>query len=390
MTKPLEDLRKIKIFEELPEEDLAAMAGYCLPVHFESNSIIAHQDYQADKLFALISGEVGIWVDHETEKADLLAIQKAPCLVGEMSVVDELPRSATIVSRTPVSGYSMDARSFRNLVLERGHVALSLMKGFSLLVRSSNNSFVSELRQRNAELEKTNRELRNAHRRLIRQERLSSLGRFSSMIIHDLRNPLSVIKGYADMLEYKLSDSSAELQKYASQIRRETGRLAGLISEWLDYSRGELRLAYTAVRIEELFSRLKENVNPLLRARGVKLILDCQCDAVVMLDAERMLRVLINLVDNACKASHSGDSVTVTSRIEADQLVIDVKDIGRGMDQEALAHVFDPFFSTSERGGTGLGMHIVKTVVEAHEGRIEIESEPGAGTEIRIVLPLRM
>ncbi|PIE04855.1 MAG: hypothetical protein CSA76_02050 [Spirochaetales bacterium] len=353
MAGTIDALRKIPVFSELSEDDLSALAGICHPTHYAQNSIIAHQGYHAENLFALTAGSVGIWVDYETKDADLLAVQEAPCLVGEMSVVDQLPRSATIVTGPPVAGYAIEAEAFKELLKVRGGVALALMKGISRLVRNSNNSFVSELRQRNLELENTNEELRNAHKRLIRQERLSSLGRFSSMIIHDLRNPLSVIKGYADMLDYKLDETQADLKKYTAQIRRETHRLTGLISEWLDYSRP----CYTGV---------------------------------IMLDAERMLRVLINLVDNARKACKKGDSVTVSAVENADRLLIVVKDTGRGISEEELNHVFEPFYSSAEGGGTGLGMHIVKTIVEAHEGSVSIASTEGTGTEVTISLPLRM
>lgn len=390
MAGTIDALRKIPVFSELSEDDLSALAGICHPTHYAQNSIIAHQGYHAENLFALTAGSVGIWVDYETKDADLLAVQEAPCLVGEMSVVDQLPRSATIVTGPPVAGYAIEAEAFKELLKVRGGVALALMKGISRLVRNSNNSFVSELRQRNLELENTNEELRNAHKRLIRQERLSSLGRFSSMIIHDLRNPLSVIKGYADMLDYKLDETQADLKKYTAQIRRETHRLTGLISEWLDYSRGEIRLAYTAVKIDDLCAQLKEHIGPRLSSRGIELIFAPCYTGVIMLDAERMLRVLINLVDNARKACKKGDSVTVSAVENADRLLIVVKDTGRGISEEELNHVFEPFYSSAEGGGTGLGMHIVKTIVEAHEGSVSIASTEGTGTEVTISLPLRM
>ncbi len=369
---------------------MSAIAEICNPVHYEPNSVIAHQGEHAEYVFALRAGSVGIWVDYETDNSDLIAVQQAPCLVGEMSVVDRLPRSATIVTGSPVAGYTIDADSFMGLLQERGGVTLSLMTGISRLVRNSNNSFVNELRQRNKELERTNTELISAQKRLIRQERLSSLGRFSSMIIHDLRNPLSVIKGYADLLDYKLDDSKSDMKKYTSHIRRETNRLTGLINEWLDYSRGEIRLAYSAVSIKDLFTQLKENTASRLSSKGVGFLLECSYSGVVMLDSERMLRVLINLVDNAQKACRKGDKVKVSASLESDRLILCVQDTGRGMNKKALNHIFEPFYSSAEGGGTGLGMHIVKTVVEAHEGYVSVMSREGKGTKISISLPLRM
>ena len=384
------ELKTIDTFAELSVSDLTALAEISRPAQFSTRSIIVREGFDADSLFAIISGSVGIWVDYDTGKADLLAIQEAPCLVGEMSVADQLPRSATIVAGSPVAGYRIDAESFRELLEQRGSVALSLMKGISRLVRSSNDSFVSELRAQNEELMKTNEELREAHRQLVRQERLSSLGKFSSMIIHDLRNPLSVIKGYADLLELRLEGQSEDLHKYASQIRRETIRLSGLTSEWLDYSRGEIRLAYTPVTMEELFKQLKGNVEARLSAKDLNVTWNIGFKGTALLDMDRMIRVLVNLSDNACKACRRGGSIDISATEKNEHLLLSIKDDGVGMDQETLNHVFEPFYSTSDRGGTGLGMHIVKTVVEAHDGVVDITSEPGIGTEITISLPLRL
>jgi len=384
----IKSLRRIDTLSELSESDLIALAGICVPAQYPARSVIAREGLDAESLFALISGTVGIWIDYDTEKVDLLAIREAPCLVGEMSVADELPRSATIVAGSPIDGYSIEANYFRKLLAERGSIALALMKGISRIVRSSNDAFISELRERNERLMETNKELREVHQQLVRQERLSNLGKFSSMIIHDLRNPLSVIKGYADLLELKLNGKSYTLHKYASQIRRETSRLTGLTGELLDYSRGETRLMYSPVTVEALFKQLKEDIETRLAAKDINLTWDNRFKGIVLLDSNRINRVLINLLDNAQKACERKGEIEVSARESEKELILRIKDNGRGMDESTLQHVFEPFYSTSDRGGTGLGMHIVKTVVEAHKGTIDIASKAGVGTQIDIRLPL--
>lgn len=384
------ELKKIDIFAELSDDDLTALSDICHSAYYSPRTVIAREGVDADSLFALLSGSVGIWVDYGTDKADLLAVREAPCLVGEMSVADQLPRSATIVTGSAVEGYTIEAGIFRELLEKRGSIALSLMKGISRLVRTSNDSFVSELRYRNEELTQANEELRDAHRQLVRQERLSSLGKFSSMIIHDLRNPLSVIKGYADMLELKLDGQSEDLHKYALQIRRETARLSGLTSELLDYSRGEIRLAYTPVTMDDFFIQLRENVDARLSGKDLVVDWNPNFTGAVLLDLDRMIRVMVNLIDNSRKACSRGGSIEISATGNKKNLVLTVKDNGVGMNAETLTHVFEPFYSTSDRGGTGLGMHIVKTVVEAHDGVVDIASKPGEGTVTTVSLPLRI
>lgn len=386
-----EELSAISTFSALPNEDLHAVAEICSEIHFLRGTILAHECLDATELFALLNGEVEIWIDYGNEDADLLLITKAPRLVGEMSIVDELPRSATIIARTDINGYSMEAHSFRQLLRKRGSIAISLMKGISQLVRTSNDSFVSELRLRNMELSKTNTYLKQAQDQLVFQERLSSLGKFVSMIMHDIRNPLSVIKTHADIMEFKLLNESngKNFERYISQIRREITRLAGLTTEWLDYSRGEIQLAYSPTRIADIFDQLKENLGSVLDAKGIGLTWHNEFPDAILLDTERILRVMINLLNNALKACSQGGNITVSAVKKPNALCLSVKDDGIGMDKETQVHIFEPFYTKSGQGGTGLGMHIVKTVVNAHDGTVEVSSQPGEGAEVTIHIPLQ-
>lgn len=386
-----DQIARIDAFAALSPEDREAAADLCRPITYDTGAVLAREGGEARRLFALLSGTVEIWIDFGTKRADLLAVREAPCLVGEISIADQLPRSATITASTDVRGFSIDSADFRKLLSERGSISLAIMKGIARIVRDSNNSFVSELRGRNRELMKANQDLKDTQRLLVRTERLSSLGKFSSMIIHDLRNPLSVIKGYVDMLEFRLESSGDEdLRRFASQIRRETIRLTGLTNEWLDYSRGEIRLSYSPARAADLFDQVRQNLETNLAAKELNVSWTSTFDGKLLLDTERILRVLINLVDNAYKACSRGGRINVEARKEDDNLRISVKDDGIGMDSETQRHIFDPFYSKSERGGTGLGLHIVGTVVSAHGGTVDIQSASGTGTEVSFTLPLRL
>lgn len=386
-----DQIARIDAFAALSPEDREAAADLCRPITYDSGAVLAREGGEARRLFALLSGTVEIWIDFGTKRADLLAVREAPCLVGEISIADQLPRSATITACTDVQGFSIDSSDFRKLLSERGSISLAIMKGIARIVRDSNNSFISELRGRNRELMKANQDLKDTQRLLVRTERLSSLGKFSSMIIHDLRNPLSVIKGYVDMLEFRLESSGDEdLRRFASQIRRETIRLTGLTNEWLDYSRGEIRLSYSPARAADLFDQVRQNLETNLAAKELNVSWTSTFDGKLLLDTERILRVLINLVDNAYKACSRGGRIDVEARKEDDNLRISVKDDGIGMDSETQRHIFDPFYSKSERGGTGLGLHIVGTVVSAHGGTVDIQSASGTGTEVSFTLPLRL
>jgi signal transduction histidine kinase len=263
------------------------------------------------------------------------------------------------------------------------------MTAISFMVRSSNELYVDALRKRNSELEKAYAELERAQSERLRSERLSTLGKFSSLILHDIRNPLSSLKGQIQLMSIHLDDAE-RLRGHIAASLAEVERLERLASEFLDYSRGEIRLDMALVRPRDLLEGARDRVAERIRRNGVTATLIVDYDEPVILDAERILRALQNVADNACKAMASkGGSLTLRSVREGDLLIFEVADTGEGMTDEVMAKVFEPFYSASGQGGTGLGMLIVKNILEAHGGSVRLSSEPGKGTHVFLALPLR-
>jgi len=187
-----------------------------------------------------------------------------------------------------------------------------------------------------------------------------------------------------------VADEPDKVRQYAASTVREADRLNRLANELLDYSRGEIRLDVRVVPLDHLFGLVEESMRERLSARGVTFTMNNGVTRPVLLDEERMGRVLINLCDNARKAMTRGDTLTMTATIEGSEVVITVRDTGRGMSEDIVRHIFEPFYSSSPDGGTGLGMVIVKNVVEAHRGSITVESTPEVGTEIALRLPAKI
>jgi len=246
----------------------------------------------------------------------------------------------------------------------------------------------------NEELQKAYDELQAAQDELLRNERLTTLGKFSSMILHDIRNPISVIKAYADMLILSPGDASTDEAsketKYLDKIRFETERLNQLANELLDYSRGEIRLDMGIVSIPDFFREICDFTDHRFTSKDIEVECIHDYDGQVIMDHKRMLRVFANLLENARKALGRQGSCKVSAVQENKMIKFSVRDDGSGMSPEVLDHIFEPFYSSSPNGGTGLGMAIVKSVVEAHHGTVEIESSEGQGTEVLIRMPLRL
>ena len=382
-------LRKVPFFEKLNDEDIRDIMRYCREEELSPGQVIFYEGDTADRFYIVMEGEVEVWKDYDSPYADLLAVHGVNKLFGEMALVDDLPRSATVVTRARTRLLYINEVEFQRLLKENSLVALAIIRSLSAMVRKSNQTFVEDLRERNRQLQKAYDELQAAQQELLRNERLTTLGKFSSMILHDIRNPISVIKAYADMLQLSGCDDSKD-SKYVDKISFETERLNQLANELLDYSRGEIRLDMGIVSIPDFFREICEFTDHRLSSKGVQVECSYDYDGQVIMDHKRMLRVFTNLLENARKAMGRSGTCRVTAAREKEMVRFSVQDDGSGMSPEVIEHIFEPFYSSSPNGGTGLGMAIVKSVIEAHHGTIDIDSKVGEGTEVIVKLPLRL
>ena len=302
-------------------------------------------------------------------------------LFGEMALIDELPRSATVVAAEPSELLYIDREDFHAIISEHSSIALSIMVSISAMVRASNDSFIHGLRARNVELERANAELKDTQDELLRAERLSTLGKFASLVLHDIRNPLSVMRGYAELITHHAEDS-VQVQENARRIVREADRLNQLSSELLDFSRGEVRLNVSPVDMGALVARVVDAVADRFAARHIELATDVQFRGPVLIDEARIYRVFLNLADNARKAMGRGGRFEITVGRDGGSLVLRFRDDGVGMSSDVQKRIFEPFFSSSKEGGSGLGMAIVKSVVDAHEGAMMVDSSEKPGNHV--------
>jgi signal transduction histidine kinase len=380
-------LAEVPFFNGLAPADLALIAGVAREESFATGATIFREGAPADRLYIILEGTVEVWKDYGEEQRDLIAAHGVGHLFGEMAVVDDLPRSATVVARDSVRLLSVARQDFRDIVAANGAIALSITRSVSAMVRSSNESFLENLHRRNRALLKANRELRHTQERLIQAERLSVLGNFASLILHDIRNPIAMLRGFAEMVQ--LSPGDRELvERNIGRIIAEADRLNRLASEMLDFSRGDIALNVSIVDLGELVGTVTGTLAEAFAARKVEVVSRVDFTGPVVLDADRMFRALINLADNARKAMPKGGTFTIATAKKGRSAVFEVSDTGIGMDKDVQKRLFEPFFTHSEEKGTGLGLCVVKNVVEAHGGKLTYTSEKGKGTTFRIVVPV--
>lgn len=380
-------LAGVPFFAGLGPADIALIAAAAREESFASGATIFREGEPADRFYIILEGTVEVWKDYGEEQRDLIAVHGTGHLFGEMAVVDDLPRSATVVARDGVRLLSVRREDFRSIVASNGAIALSITRSVSAMVRASNESFLENLHRRNRELLRANRELRSAQERLIQAERLSVLGKFASLILHDIRNPIAILRGYAEMVQLAPADT-ALVERNIGRIIAEADRLNRLASEMLDFSRGDIALNVSIVDLRELVAKVTGTLAEAFAARKIEVVSRVDFAGPVVLDSDRMLRALLNLADNARKAMPKGGTFTIGVRKQGRSVVFEIADTGVGMDKDVQRRLFEPFFTHSEEAGTGLGLCVVKNVVEAHGGKLAFTSEKGKGTTFRVTVPV--
>jgi two-component system sensor histidine kinase PilS (NtrC family) len=229
-------------------------------------------------------------------------------------------------------------------------------------------------------------EVKKLERQARFNEQLAAVGELAAGIAHEIRNPLASISGSVQVLSHELSVGSAE-RRLMEIIVSESNRLSKILEEFLRFVRPQERsvavfdVAGNIQEVLDLF-RLSDEVSDAHR-----IVADVQPAAALLSgDRDQIRQIIYNVAKNAVRAMPDGGTLTVEGREDAAWYSIKFRDTGRGMSVEELARVFTPF-STAFDGGTGLGMAIVRRIVEDHGGAIDVESTPGEGTAVTILLP---
>ncbi len=227
----------------------------------------------------------------------------------------------------------------------------------------------------------------NMAHEMMQSERLSTVGRMASTIIHDIKNPMSNIRLYAQILKKNLVDEKSI--KVADEIMKMIDRFVGMTQEILDFSRGVSQMNFEKVETAKLIDEVSFFIGKNLEIKKIDLIKNINYEGEIELDYDKMFRVFYNIIGNAADAMPEGGVLTLQVFKDDNMINFVFKDSGLGMTDEVKSKIFEPFFTHGKKHGTGLGMAIVKRIVEDHAGKIEIESELRKGTSIIIKLPVK-
>ncbi|HVX66034.1 MAG TPA: ATP-binding protein, partial [Bryobacteraceae bacterium] len=258
------------------------------------------------------------------------------------------------------------------------------------------NQFTDSLESKVAE---RTEQLQTAQQRLVRSDRLASLGQLAASVAHEINNPINGVLNLSMLMQRILKDDgippgrTAEFRKYLSQVASETSRVGRIVSDLLSFSR-QSKPQRSHADLNQIVKTTVSLISHKLKLSDVALTLQLDENLPPLeCDASQIQQVVLNLMLNGAEASQGkpGRRVEVRTRYDAEarSLVLSVSDNGEGISEANLPKIFDPFFTTKPEGkGVGLGLAVVYGIVEAHGGDVTIATRAGEGTTMNVILPL--
>ncbi|MEX1137739.1 MAG: HAMP domain-containing sensor histidine kinase [Bacteroidota bacterium] len=228
--------------------------------------------------------------------------------------------------------------------------------------------------------------LKESQDQLVHKERLSSVGKMASTIVHDLRSPLSSVMLAVENVR---KNGAAANEPILNIVHSSILRINRMAQELLDYSRGELELKREIVSVRDFLNSMNAELGPVLEGKRIRFVISGNFESATYFDRDRLYRALENIINNAADVLPRGGEIRLAVVHDGDSVVFTVSDNGPGIAQEVKDTIFDPFVTFGKAKGTGLGLAITKEIVELHGGSISVESQVGVGTTFTLRLPSR-
>jgi signal transduction histidine kinase len=361
-------LESSKLFSHLPADDLQRLKRDVREVAYAAGQEIFKEGDPGDGVYVVKSGSVQISAG--LANGDRIGFSHVPPgdVFGEMTLLDQHPRSACATAGLATELYFVPREPLVALLRQTPDLSMTLVQEISKRLREFNQQYVDKVLQ---------------------AERMTLVGRFASSIIHDLKNPLTII-GIAAQTAGRES-ATPEARKTAEQrITKQVERITSLVNDILEFTRGGSSTpAFCAVDYAEFLTNLIHDCRPELASKRVAIELESQPPSrPLQLNPKRLTRVFFNLFQNAVDAMPAGGRIRLRFQEREGELVTEIEDEGPGVPGEVLPRIFDAFATFGKPKGTGLGLAIAQRIVEEHGGRIWARNAPAGGALFAFTLPL--
>lgn len=357
--------RENHLFDGIPSHLVDEIAPQVGIVQFAENEVVFREGDPGDALYLVGKGSIRISKLGRGGQQETLSFIGPGSFFGEMALLDHEPRSAMATAAEPtVVGLMREDAFQRILEIAPSRLHLNFLQSVTKRLRNVNSHFITEM---------------------LRNERLSLVGTMANSIIHDLKNPIHVVRYCSHFIAKDSKDSRiAELTKMIDSAM--DGMLA-MTQELLDYARGSSSFTLKTVSIWKLLDDINDQALRVLPSHNVQCIKNISYEGDVNIDLARFSRMLCNIIKNAREAMPQGGILTLATEQISGEVVLRISDTGIGIPPEILPQLFEPFVTHGKTNGTGLGLAIAKSIVEGHRGKIGVTSQVGNGTTVEIRLP---
>lgn len=362
-------LRSSKLFSGMLAAELQALEQTAQLKAYKAGRTIFQEGDPGDGVYIVVEGRVQITSLVGQDKRSVLTTFGPGDFFGEMAVLDEQPRSATVTAEVDTQVYFINREDMLKILARSPSLAVSLMKEFSTRMREFNHLYTQEVLQ---------------------AERLTLVGRFARSIVHDFKNPLNIIGISADMAA--MDDATYDMRLAAkNRIRKQIDRLSNMINELLEFTRGSASTVVLArTDYADFVKQIVEEMQSEVAAKSVAIELEnAPPEVALLVDPKRLTHVFYNIVHNACDAMPKGGKVKLRFRQDANEVTTEIEDTGPGIAPEIAPRLFEAFATFGKAQGTGLGLSICKKIIEDHHGKISARSEPVRGAIFAFSLPIR-
>jgi len=350
---------------------------------YEPGTILCRENAVEDRFYMILEGEAEVTKSINNSEARLLKTLSAGDFFGEMALIHNAPRAATVTVKTTLTALELNKAAFDRVLHNSSSIAMAMVSEISNRLRQNDQMAVDDLRMRASELAEAYQKL--AEQELARRE-------FLSNVAHELRTPLMISTGYLQMLQRGIM-SGDQLTAGIETVARNVQQVAALVNDILFLQEMELVLPdFQPVDINEVARQVVDRYSAKAVERDVKLRLKPSPSLpAVSGDAKSLERALMALVDNAIKFSPKGGDVEIRLSASGDKVFVAVEDHGIGIARENLPRIFDRFYHLERSGddlfsGIGLGLAITRQAIEQHHGSLEVISEPGKGSTFTLTL----
>jgi len=372
-----------KAFPGITQDEVQELVSHSQVHNYTAGTVLCRENKVESTFYMILEGEVEVTKNINQSEERLLKTLRPGDFFGEMGLIHNAPRAATVTAKTDLAVLELEKEAFEDVLQHSASVSMAMVREISNRLRENDEMTIEDLRLRA-------RELAQAYQKLAEQD--VARREFLTSVAHELRTPLQAASGFLQILQSGMLNKD-QLTNAVDTVAKNVHQIATLVNDILFLQELDLVLPeFKAVDMGEVASTVLEKYKAQAAQKGVHLSLTEDRDLLPILgDSDSLEHALTALVDNAIKFSPKGGDVEIRLKKGDGQVFVTVEDHGIGISPNTRPRIFDRFYHLEKEGenlfsGIGLGLAITRQVIQQHQGTLEVESEHGKGSTFTMSL----